>query len=395
MSRYAEAFATVVSARRAVHGVIRRSRGRAGGRAFRVLPEAICAAGLAAVIADTAMGAGSRGDLVLRGIVAAAWVFFVATYALRVWLAPEELKYFERAAARARLCYMRSPSGVIDLMAALALPAGWLAGLPPRDAQLLAVVWVLKFLRRSSRLSLLWRVLTRALPALVTVVTVFVVVLLIAATLAYALERESQPQTFGSIPHALWWAIVTLTTTGYGDVVPATTWGRVLGGWMMVSGIVIFALWAGIIANAFADELRRRHFLTTWDLVADVPFFASLGPAAIADIVHLLRPLDVAAGTVLVREGERGDAMYFIVSGEACANVAPEPVYLGPGAFFGEMALLYGAPRSTTVLVTRPSVLLVLDVADFRVLAGRRPELARLIEDEARRRQQSNLAHQV
>ncbi len=85
----------------------------------------------------------------------------------------------------------------------------------------------------------------------------------------------------------------------------------------MVSGIVIFGLWAGIIANAFADELQRRHFLKTWDLVTDVPFFQSLGAAAIADIVRLLHARDLAAGTVVIRKGEAGDSMYFIVSGEA------------------------------------------------------------------------------
>jgi voltage-gated potassium channel len=74
--------------------------------------------------------------------------------------------------------------------------------------------------------------------------------------------------------------------------------------------------------------------------------------------------------------------------------VSPEPVVLGPGAFFGEMALLYGTPRSTTVVATKPSVLLVLDVADFRLLAGRRPELVTVIEEEGRRRRELNLGPQ-
>jgi voltage-gated potassium channel len=237
-------------------------------------------------------------------------------------------------------------------------------------------------------------VFRRALPALVTVVTVFLVTLLIAATLAYVFERRVQPQVFGSIPQSLWWAIVTLSTTGYGDVVPATIWGRLLAAWVMVAGIVLFALWAGIIANAFGEELQRRHFLNTWDLVAEVPFFRTLGAAAIADIVNLLHPRDAAAGAVVVREGQAGDSMYFIVSGEATAMVSPEPVGLGPGAFFGEMALLYGTPRSTTVVATKPSVLLVLDVADFRLLAGRRPELVTVIEEEGRRRRELNLGPQ-
>jgi voltage-gated potassium channel len=375
-----------------MYRLMRRRGAALGARLVAVLPEIICTAGLLAMIANTEATVGSRAGLGLSGIVLAVWAYFVAAYLYRIWSAPKSPEWSTGHAAGARLDYVLSASGWIDLIAVLALPVGWLSGLPERDAQLFAVVWALKYIRRSSGLTLLLRVMKRAFPALVTVVTVFLVILLLAATLAYVFERDVQGGNFRSIPHALWWSIVTLSTTGYGDMVPATFWGRMLGAWVMMSGIVIFALWAGIVANAFGEELSRRHFLKTWDLVAEVPFFQTLGAAAIADIVRLLHARDVAAGTVVVREGQPGDAMYFIVSGEATAMVTPEPVVLKPGAFFGEMALLFGTPRSASVVVTKPSVLLVLDVADFRVLAGRRPELINVIEAEGRRRREANAA---
>jgi voltage-gated potassium channel len=383
-----------MSSRAAIYALMHEGGAAQTSRLRAVLPAALCTVGLLAMIANTAAHAGSRADLVLSGIITAVWGLFVAAYALRIWSAPEAPEQHGGSANGARLAYILSASGGIDLLAALALPAGWLTGLPQPDAQLFVIVWALKYIRQSSGSRVLLRVLRRSFPALVSIVTVFFVILLMAATLSYLLERHAQPEAFRSIPHALWWAIVTLSTTGYGDMVPVTLWGRMLGAMVMVSGVVIFALWAGIIANAFAEEMQRRHFLKTWDLVAEVPFFQSLGAAAIADIVRLLRARDVRAGTVVIRKGQAGDSMYFIVSGEATAMLSPEPVKLNPGAFFGEMALLFGTPRSTTVVVTKPSVLLVLDVADFRVLAGRRPELINVIEAEGRRRREENAALQ-
>ena len=383
-----------MSTRAAIYGLMRPRGAARGSQLLTVLPELIATAGLVAMIANTGTDIGSRADLLLSGIVTLVWGLFVANYALRIWSSPEGKERRAVSATGTRLHYMLSASGCIDLMSAMALPIGWLTGLPERDAQLVAIVWALNYARHSSGLTLLLRVMRRAFPALVSIATVFFVVLLIAATLAYVFEREAQPETFRSIPHALWWAIVTLSTTGYGDVVPVTLWGRLLAAWVMVGGLVIFALWAGIIANAFAEELKRRNFLKTWDLVADVPFFQTLGAAAIADIVRLVRARDVAAGTVVIRQGQAGDSMYFIVSGEATVTFGTEPIKLRPGAFFGEMALLFGTPRSATVVITKPSVLLVLDIADFRLLAGRRPELINVIEAEGRRRREENAALQ-
>lgn len=218
----------------------------------------------------------------------------------------------------------------------------------------------------------------------------FGIVLLAAASLAYLLERDAQPELFGSIPQSLWWAIVTLTTTGYGDVTPVTPAGRILAGFVMVSGILVFALWAGILASGYADELRRREFLRTWDLVAKVPFFKNVGASVIADVARLLRARDYPARAVIVRRGERGDCMYFIASGEVEVRLRPETVRLGPGEFFGEIALLTGGPRNATIVAVEPSTLLTLDIVDFRQLLGRQAELARIVNEEAERRRAVN-----
>ena len=67
-------------------------------------------------------------------------------------------------------------------------------------------------------------------------------------------------------------------------------------------------------------------------------------------------------------------------------QVRPESVILGPGEFFGEVALLTGGPRNATIVAARQCTLLILDIVDFRELLGRQPELARIIHEEAERR---------
>jgi voltage-gated potassium channel len=106
----------------------------------------------------------------------------------------------------------------------------------------------------------------------------------------------------------------------------------------------------------------------------------------IAEVARLLRARDYPANAVIVRRGEPGDCMFFVAEGEVAVQLSPQPLHLGAGDFFGELALLTGAPRNATIATTRPCVLLVLDIVDFFELLSRQPELARAIHEEADRR---------
>jgi voltage-gated potassium channel len=185
--------------------------------------------------------------------------------------------------------------------------------------------------------------------------------------------------------------VVTLTTTGYGDEVPHTALGHLLGAVVMMCGIATFGLWTGILATGFAAESRRSNFIQTWDLVSKVPFFQSLDPAAFTEITHMLRRVEVPERTAVIRRGRVGDCMYFIAEGEVQVDVEPVPVILGSGTFFGELALLGDSIRTANVSTTKPSTLLILDLADFRTLMAHRPELARAIDAEGKRRMSDNL----
>ena len=346
-------------------------------RIFQGVHHAMVSAGIGIMLADTVgeWREAYAGALDVGFQIVCA--FFFAEYLLRLAAAPGAPGAAHRGKWQSRLAWATSLGGTFDFLGAL--PGVLDVVFNPSSASLFGFIWAFKLVRYSPGLASLGRVISNARQALLSVLLGFGILLLLAASLAYLLERSTQPEVFGSIPAALWWAIVTMTTTGYGDAVPQTVLGRVLAGVVMISGIAVIALWAGILATGYFEEVRRREFLRTWDLVAKVPFFHDVGAAVIADVAQLLRPRDYPAGAVIVRRGEQGDCMYFVVSGEVEIQVMPEGIRLASGDFFGELALLTGDPRNATVVATGQCTLLRLDIVDFRQLLGRQPELARII----------------
>jgi len=193
----------------------------------------------------------------------------------------------------------------------------------------------------------------------------------------------------------MWWSVVTLTTTGYGDVVPLTAMGRIIGSLLMISGIAVLALMTGVLATGFAQEERRREYLRVWDQVTRVPIFASLGVVTLSEIVGKLRTRYYPARFTVLRRGDPGDSMFFISSGEVEVRLPTGgTVRLGDGAFFGEMSLLNRQPRAATIATTTPTTLLVLYASDFYEIASHIPALAEAVEHEARRRREENLERQ-
>ena len=286
--------------------------------------------------------------------------------------------------------YAFSGRGLVDAVGALAVPTALVLGANPKSAWLLGIFWMLKVVPGIPGLRQLRRVLVQESGPLLSVLVIFLMVLFVASVAVYFLEREVQPATFGSVPAALWWAIATLTTVGYGDAVPITPLGRLVAAVVMICGLGVFGLWTGILATGFAAETRRDNFLKTWESVSKVPFFAALGPSAIADVTHMLRTMDLPARTMIIRKGQTGDCMYFLAAGEVEVDLPGKKVTLGDGAFFGEMALLGNNLRSANITTTRVSRLLVLDLVDFRMLMARHPDLAETIDAEARRRELEN-----
>jgi voltage-gated potassium channel len=334
------------------------------------------------------LAGGDRGryGILFAAIEVVAVAVFTIEYALRLWVAPEREPGATAHPWLARRAYARSAFGLIDLVAILPFVLGLLLPIHPDWLRVLRLCRLLKVARYVPALALFAAVLRSERRPLLGALLVMGIVLVLSSGVMFLLEREAQPTVFASIPHTMWWAMVTIATVGYGDIAPITAWGKVFGGLVMILGIAMFAVPAGILATGFAAEIRKRDFVVTWQTVAKVPLFAGLDAVRIAEITGLLRREVVPARYVIVRRGEPADKMFFVMAGELEADVQPAPRRLGPGQYFGEIALLYDTSRTATVTAVTECHLLALDVADFRRLLDAHPDLKAAISRVAERR---------
>ena len=343
---------------------------------FNAFIVVLILANVTAVILESVPEVEEAHYALLQAFDAFSVAVFTVEYALRLWIVPEHPLYVTFTPLRARLKYALSFHALVDLLAFLPFYLGILVEIDLRFLRILRILRLLKLTRYSHAFEALVRVAyTQRRPLLATVV-IAGILLVFASSVMHLIEHEAQPQFFGSIPQSMWWAIVTMTTTGYGDVVPATPLGRVFGGLLMLSGIGLLALPTGILATGFIQEIRKYDFVVSWRMVASVPLFRKLDAVRVSDIVSVLKAKNVPSRHVVVRRGEQADAMFFILSGEVVVDIHPEPKHLGPGDFFGEIALLKHGPRTATVVTETDCSLLVLEVDDFERLLRDIPELS-------------------
>jgi voltage-gated potassium channel len=389
---------TAPTLRARIYTALRYTDPSPAGRRWRAIHLTVLGIGLIAVILLSIDELPAQFKERLRLVILAITVIFLVEYVVRLWVAPEITRFDQRSPTMARLRWAISLPGLIGLLAIM--PAVMLAGgygiTGDDTASVFCVLWILKVGLHAPAFSTLAQVISNERAPIASVLILFAILLVIAATGAHLFERVRQPEQFGSLPGAMWWAVVTLTTTGYGDVVPLTVGGRMIGSLLMISGITVLALMTGVLATGFAQEERRREYLRVWEQVARVPIFASLGVVTLSEIVGKLRTRYYPARITVVRRGDPGDSMFFISNGEVEVRLPNgASVRLSDGAFFGEMALLERQPRTASVATTKPTTLLVLYASDFYEIASHIPALAEAVEVEARRRREENLGRQT
>ena len=186
---------------------------------------------------------------------------FSVEYVLRIWSCVEEPAYAKPILGRLR--FALTPLAIVDVLAVLPFYLPFLSMdlrvlRMFRLLRIMRIMRIAKLARYSDSLQMLLRVLKTRRDPLLSAVFILVILLIVASSLMYYAEHDAQPETFSSIPAAMWWAAATLTTVGYGDACPITPIGKVMASVVAVLGIGMFALPTGILGAGFLEDMADR-----------------------------------------------------------------------------------------------------------------------------------------
>ncbi|MEJ7588495.1 MAG: ion transporter [Ferruginibacter sp.] len=214
---------------------------------------------VAAVILETVPGIFEPHEQFFRIFDLASVVIFSIEYVLRVWSSNDDPRYAKRF--QGRLKYMLSAGALIDLLAILPFYIHVFMGFDLRVLRILRLLRFLRLLRLTAYMKSAKMVRnvfqTRANDLKLSLVMI-VFLIIIAACLVYFAEHTSQPAVFSSIPATIWWAVITVTSVGYGDMVPVTVTGKIITSVISLTGLAFFALPAGIITAGFLEQMRKH-----------------------------------------------------------------------------------------------------------------------------------------
>ncbi len=380
------------SLRRRLYAILEEDDERRGtGRLCNFLLILLIVANAIAVVLESVPSIAADYMTEFRAFDAASVGVFTVEYGLRVWSAADHPTWSARGIWYARMRHIVSPHGIIDLLAILPFYLSAYFGVDLRIFRMLRALRILKLTRYSPALGTMATVIRKEFHVVVGALVILLVLVMISATLIHYLEAVAQPKIFGTIPDSMWWAMETLTTVGYGDAVPQTLFGRVVGAIVMLLGIGVFVMWTSIFAVGFLEETRKQGFVITWRLVARVPVFQDLDAVRIAEIASLLVPETLPPRFTVMRRDEAANSMYFIASGDVEVEHPEHTFHLGPGHFFGALALLDQTPRQATVTTLTECRLLRLDGEEFRDLMKDEPEIREEIIRVTRQRRRRGL----
>jgi voltage-gated potassium channel len=225
-------------------------------RVVQALVVATILVSVSATFLETMPSLGGYNSL-FDDIEFACTLLFSVEILLRWWSAGAATSPFAQR-HHPRLAYVCSPGGIVDLVSVIPFFLGATSFAVVRSLRLLRILRLAKLVRYAASLRMLAKAIHIRRRELITLALLAVLTIVVSATLMYAAEHDTQPNTFTSMPDALWWALSTLSTVGYGDVYPVTPLGRVCASVIMVLGIGLVALPTGLIGSAFYELTQRR-----------------------------------------------------------------------------------------------------------------------------------------
>lgn len=317
---------------------------------------------------------------------------FTTEYLGRLWSAPESCTNLSieiddirenEADNYYHVNYLISFLGIIDLLVILSILHNIVGSDLNSWPNYVVVLGLFKLSRYIPGIEIVGAVVKKERQILMASLISLGLLVVILSTALYLAERNAQPEVFKNISAALWWGIVTMTTTGYGDITPITSTGRIVGGIAMLVGMAMLAIPAGILASGFAEEIRYREQINNWQIISNLELFKDLDSNCIADITRHLRSIVLPKNTVVFKKNSAPDAIYFIADGAVEVQIHPRPpstITLQKGDVFGETGLLENRKRNATIKTIRATRLMALDLQDFHRLANDHASLKKKVE---------------
>lgn len=309
---------------------------------------------------------------------------FALEYFVRMWSSLEDPRIGTGAGFRGRLRFALRPMMIVDFLSFapyfVSIALGGAVDL--RALRVLRLLRLLKIARYSQAMPALLGVLYAERRALFGAFILLVCTVCVAAEAMHLAEGGIQPRSFGTLPGAMYWAITTLTTVGYGDETPITWIGKLIAGTTMVVGLVLFAMPIGIIATGFVNGLHKREFNITWSMVKRQPLFDGFDMEATRQILDTMGASVVQDHTRITVAGQAANMFYLIISGRAHAEDETGSWDLEAGDIIGEEALNDSANYTRTVSARTEMRMMVLLGEDLRRLSRKYPLLARRITNE-------------
>jgi voltage-gated potassium channel len=228
------------------------------GYAFDLALILLIALNVAATMAETVEPIYARYGYYFDLFEAVSIGLFTLEYLARVWVSVDDPDVADNVSPfRARLRYLFSPLALIDMVAIAPYYLSLFVALDLRVLRVLRLLRLFKLTRYWTALNLMSRVIRDEAQIIGAALFLLLVIVVLASGAMYLAEHRAQPEAFGSVPETMWWTVTTLTTVGYGDVVPTTPLGKLLGGFISLIGIGMVAFPSGILAAGFAEQIRR------------------------------------------------------------------------------------------------------------------------------------------